>query len=464
MKSILLSLILLVSSSSICLADPYDITEVNLKVDRQDHTLMKLTFILNDIPTTDFPNQSASFDNARLLMVKSLDACLNDDSCEKKISYEGYLKEDDTDEDDLDKFYSMTFQSINLVKDDTDEKYDLITFINIKSDATTGEDQTAVTFEPDSTEITLRYRAGSIDEEVSVTAGIETPIKSGFSNLRTSPQNLGLVLSWDKISEVTFADDSEGTYEGARVYIREIETSISVKPRIVTQFALDAEKNPTEGSDIETLDDCTLQADPEASPPTCQFFCTAQGYLNPKLVTNASFQFQTTEFSKISFNDLNIESHYILIPQLLDDGLLTYNETTQTYTASCLVAQPIENYTYAQLSGAGSSKADDPNCFIATAAYGSPLAVELNHLRWFRDKYLRSYSWGQTFIDWYYENSPTWASAIVFHDTLRSLVRTILWIPVTLIKAIRFYPLLLSGTLLMLALLSIFLVWRRKET
>ena len=51
--------------------------------------------------------------------------------------------------------------------------------------------------------------------------------------------------------------------------------------------------------------------------------------------------------------------------------------------------------------------------FIATAAYGTPLADELDQLRWFRDTILASHEFGQYLIDQYYEYSPNLAESIV---------------------------------------------------
>lgn len=58
-------------------------------------------------------------------------------------------------------------------------------------------------------------------------------------------------------------------------------------------------------------------------------------------------------------------------------------------------------------------------CFIATAAYGSPLAKELNVLRHFRDNYLPP-----KLASTYYYLSPSIAKAVAKHNTLRCLTRT----------------------------------------
>jgi hypothetical protein len=63
-------------------------------------------------------------------------------------------------------------------------------------------------------------------------------------------------------------------------------------------------------------------------------------------------------------------------------------------------------------------------CFIATAAYGTPMAEEIQILREFRDKYLLTNPLGQALVDVYYRVSPPVAEFITEHPSLKPVVRT----------------------------------------
>lgn len=62
-------------------------------------------------------------------------------------------------------------------------------------------------------------------------------------------------------------------------------------------------------------------------------------------------------------------------------------------------------------------------CFIATAAYGSPMVAELDTLREFRDTKLEPNRVGRKLVGLYYTVSPPVANVISRSEGMRALVR-----------------------------------------
>jgi len=70
------------------------------------------------------------------------------------------------------------------------------------------------------------------------------------------------------------------------------------------------------------------------------------------------------------------------------------------------------------------------DCFIATAAYGTPTAEEIDVLREFRDVVLLESAAGSRFVALYYLFSPPAAEVISRSDLLRTIVRELVVDPV----------------------------------
>ncbi len=112
------------------------------------------------------------------------------------------------------------------------------------------------------------------------------------------------------------------------------------------------------------------------------------------------------DWVNVRHNPLSTDSIELYIPELQDRGVLVLYDTG--------------------------------GCFIATAAYGTSTAEELDTLRAFRDDVLLQNSIGSQLVEWYYQTSPPVADFISEHQPLRTLVRELLVDPVTwLVEATR---------------------------
>ena len=67
-----------------------------------------------------------------------------------------------------------------------------------------------------------------------------------------------------------------------------------------------------------------------------------------------------------------------------------------------------------------------PRCFVATAAFTTPYAPEVQILRFYRDHYLMRSSLGQKFVQVYYRRSPAVAEFLDKHPALKPAVRGLL--------------------------------------
>lgn len=100
--------------------------------------------------------------------------------------------------------------------------------------------------------------------------------------------------------------------------------------------------------------------------------------------------------------------------------LSTADDTTVSYTFK--ISSTTESCSPSEISDSFVSYAG-PMCFIATAAYGSPLQPCVKLLQKFRDRFMLTNTMGKAFVNFYSIYSPDIADFIGKHDNLRAMVR-----------------------------------------
>jgi hypothetical protein len=116
-------------------------------------------------------------------------------------------------------------------------------------------------------------------------------------------------------------------------------------------------------------------------------------------------------------------------------------------------------YSDGDINSEGGSDSNTSGCFIATAAFGSPVEPHVEILKDFRDIYLLTNKPGQSFVRSYYRYSPPIADFIAKHESLKITVRATLYPLVGMSYMALNMPLVKNASVVLILLLLLSLTW-----
>jgi endonuclease YncB( thermonuclease family) len=194
-------------------------------------------------------------------------------------------------------------------------------------------------------------------------------------------------------------------------------------------------KSVINGDTFELTDDKSVRLIGTDAPKTVEI-CSTQSTQHLKSLIEGKTVYLEKDVSETDSNErllryTRVSNTFVNDRMIYDGYAYAVEEPPDTKYASQLVSS--EENARSNKRGClwyvGCTDCDDDgskvfiSCFIATAAYGSPMDPHVNILRDFRDRFLLNNSIGKAFVGFYYKYSPQMAALIAKHENLRTIVR-----------------------------------------
>lgn len=374
-------------------------------------TYLELTVTLSNLPETDFQITSTQLYDRLFIYMEGIDDT-------------AYVKpQNATGEGDYIADYTYTITKEPEATTGTDNTATVIVQVRVNQNSATSGKTIADLLGTDNTlEVNASFDTADGDVEADKS---NTPFKLTYevgianeapANFSVSSSHLGLVFNWESKNPITYHEASDRAASGINI--------ILVDSSETTEVTFNAKTFNKDDRTTETVDQsCTLTINLDGEDPTCEISqCTGEfSFLSPddnQGIPGVTIQTANSPSPAFSITDLKENVPYAAFAQYKPDGL---------QLSSCIIGIPTRNYSLTELNGADDAIPGDPTCFIATAAYGTPIHQDLDLLRWFRDHHLLTHGLGYIFVKMYYKYSPPIAEWIAEHEPAKAGVRMMLF-------------------------------------
>jgi len=265
------------------------------------------------------------------------------------------------------------------------------------------------------------YKSDGTYEKVTQSAEFEiavnyAAVNDDISLGSVSQINKGIRVSWDPVEKVDFTDSRPRNTPEVLVTVFEV-TAGDIDLSSASYLA-DTTGTPGDNKSGSCLIDMSLVDEQTSCVSNCTNDASEIIYLKgdemAKLETSGHLVYSSllpNTQSSVDISGLKVGGSYAVFIQ--------YKRGNKR--SLCLSSIVRENRTLLEENGEADAKLKEQNCFIATAAFGSPLNKHVDTFRWFRNHYLLTNGLGNSFVNLYYMHSPKYAEIIKSNPTLKAL-------------------------------------------
>ena len=259
--------------------------------------------------------------------------------------------------------------------------------------------------------------SGQLTEQESGNALSGKTIKFvlGTQEVSATTNSQGIAQTTMKLSQNPGNYNPLTIFEGDDIYYGSSDTIQFQIKKEDTSISYTGPLSGTEDSTI-TLSATLSEIDDEVGNLSGKNIKFKLGPLQTSATTNSSGKASTTLRLDVS------PGTYTLKTEFLGDGYYLFSNASRNFTVK-------EKCGHCGGGGGGGG-----GCFIATAAYGSPLEQDVVILRKFRDEYLEKTPVGRGLVDLYYKYSPPVAKRIAQNSFLKKTTRIALKPAIQIVK------------------------------